>query len=90
MVNVSQTKIVAIVFVRRPIMAMIVYCGFGQCREKICECHSGYTSARCDIPRILPLSYLSYEGRCRRLEGYTGYYCDTPRRSKEHFQWRRK
>ena len=31
-----------------------VYCGFGQCREGICECYSGYTGARCDIPRISP------------------------------------
>lgn len=37
--------------VYRPNPCDNVYCGYGQCQEGICECHSGYTGARCDIPR---------------------------------------
>jgi hypothetical protein len=37
--------------VHRPKPCDNVYCGYGQCREGICECHGGYTGSRCDIPR---------------------------------------
>ena len=49
--EVRHRSIARIVVVHRPKPCDNVYCGYGQCRDGICECHSGYTGARCDIPR---------------------------------------
>ncbi|CAF1532793.1 unnamed protein product, partial [Adineta ricciae] len=70
--------------VHRPNPCDNVYCAYGQCREGICECHSGYTGARCDIPPADLCAGMNcnhgtcHEGRCLCPEGYTGYYCETP------------
>lgn len=28
-----------------------VYCGYGQCRDGICDCQAGYSGHQCDIGR---------------------------------------
>ncbi len=37
--------------VYRPNPCDNIYCGYGQCREGICECHGGYSGSSCDIAR---------------------------------------
>jgi hypothetical protein len=37
--------------VYRPNPCDNVHCNQGQCRDGLCECHSGYTGAFCDVPR---------------------------------------
>jgi len=68
--------------VYRPNPCDNVYCAFGQCREGICECHSGYTGAQCDVPPDLCANVncnygTCHQGHCSCSEGYTGTYCDT-------------
>ncbi|CAF5055709.1 unnamed protein product, partial [Rotaria magnacalcarata] len=60
-----------------------VHCNYGYCRDGNCECHTGYSGPRCDLPTDPCAGINCYhgtclEGRCTCLEGYTGYYCDTP------------
>ncbi|CAF3509731.1 unnamed protein product [Rotaria sp. Silwood1] len=69
--------------IHRPNPCDNVHCTYGYCREGICECHSGYSGTRCDVPPDLCAGIncyhgSCYEGRCSCIEGYTGYYCDTP------------
>jgi hypothetical protein len=69
--------------VYRPNPCDNIYCGYGQCREGLCECHGGYTGSHCDVAPDLCASIncnygLCQEGRCSCYEGYTGGYCDTP------------
>jgi len=40
-----------VISVHRPNPCDNLYCGYGQCREGICECHGGYSGARCDVAR---------------------------------------
>jgi hypothetical protein len=40
-----------LVIVYRPNPCDNIYCGYGQCREGICECHGGYSGSRCDVAR---------------------------------------
>jgi hypothetical protein len=40
-----------IILVYRPNPCDNIYCGYGQCREGLCECHGGYSGSRCDVAR---------------------------------------
>jgi hypothetical protein len=48
-IEIDLTRILSLVY--RPNPCDNVYCGFGQCRDGICECHSGYSGAQCDTAR---------------------------------------
>lgn len=48
-----QVKVwkISMISVYRPNPCDNIYCGYGQCREGICECHGGYTGSQCDVAR---------------------------------------
>ncbi|CAF4826814.1 unnamed protein product, partial [Rotaria socialis] len=39
-----------------------VHCNYGYCREGMCECNTGYSGPRCDIPTDLCAGINCYHG----------------------------